>query len=329
MKKNILLITVRSDTGGGPRHVNDLLEGLYKDLKLYIAAPDNDKYSSSYKKLAKGFLPIPHRSFSLITLFQIYLFCRANHIEIIHSHGFGAGIYSRPLSLFFKVIHTYHGIHETSSLKTFIEKVLLKFPQKVIYVSNSEKETAKKLNVLHPNHKVIPNGIKVPTNISPMSLPKEPDDIILGALTRLDPHKGNHLLISYMKELPPHYKLFIAGPGPEYKNLKEQISKLNLSSRVFLLGEVSPYPFLSSIDIYVSASKGEGLPYSVLEAMSVNKKIVLSNVTGHRELLESNSLFTLEDTKDFTKKIGMAFQYSLNEKYKLGQSLNHLKDLYS
>ena len=104
MKKKILLITVRADTGGGPKHVYDILEGLQNDFDFFIAAPDNERYSNDYKALAKEFLPIPHRKFSLTTLLEIYLFCRKHNIQIIHSHGFGAGLYSRLLGISFLVI---------------------------------------------------------------------------------------------------------------------------------------------------------------------------------------------------------------------------------
>ena len=89
MKKKILLITVRADTGGGPKHVYDILKGLQNDFDFYLAAPPKEYYSESFQKLSKGYLPIAHRKFSLLTLFKIFLFCRKNHITTIHSHGFG------------------------------------------------------------------------------------------------------------------------------------------------------------------------------------------------------------------------------------------------
>ena len=45
---NILLITVRADFGGGPRHVHQLIEELPSDFNIYVAFPQGKPYGLSF-----------------------------------------------------------------------------------------------------------------------------------------------------------------------------------------------------------------------------------------------------------------------------------------
>lgn len=98
----ILLLTVRSDFGGGPRHVNQLVEKLPNNIELYLGYPlDGDPYALMWKtsNKIKASFNLPYRKFSLLILFNLIDFVKINNIEIIHSHGNGAGLYSRLLKL--------------------------------------------------------------------------------------------------------------------------------------------------------------------------------------------------------------------------------------
>ena len=94
-KKNILFIISRSDIGGGPRHLHNLLEFLKNEEGIipFVACPKKGEFFESFNKLAKDVHIIGFRSFSLIQLISLHLFCRNNNISLIHSHGRGAGLW--------------------------------------------------------------------------------------------------------------------------------------------------------------------------------------------------------------------------------------------
>lgn len=287
----VLFITVRADMGGGPKHVYDLCSYL-SDVEIHIACPNEAPFYDKYKTLTKDVIAIPHRKFSIIKFFKLIQYCKDNGINVVHSHGRGAGIYSRLMGLWgLKIVHTFHGAHHTST----VERVLKNLVCKYIAVSESEKRNAITLGLCERRSViVIQNGIDTEKfkNIS------SPNNKILGTISRLDPHKNNIELINFMKELPD-YKLLIAGDGEEMEFLKSQAG-----SNVEFLGFVSDVPsFLSKIDIYVSASLGEGLPYSVLEAIAARKKIVISKVQGHMDILKSENLYNLGSMSEFVLKI--------------------------
>jgi hypothetical protein len=124
-KLNILEISCRSDYGGGPEQLFEITTNLKKVFKLYCACPVQQPY---FNKITNENVPtfkLPYRKFKIRVFFKLLKWTRTNNITIVHSHGRGAGIYSRLLRLFnrkLKVIHNFHGIHiKKFSLSLIIE----------------------------------------------------------------------------------------------------------------------------------------------------------------------------------------------------------------
>ena len=104
----------------------------------------------------------------------------------------------------------------------------------------------------------------------------------VGTLTRFHSQKNLTRFLEIAKSLP-EYSFVIGGDGPEFKKIVALIKRDNVEN-VKLLGYCSDAAeFMSSINVYLSTSLWEGLPYSVLEAIAFSKPIVLSNVIGHRD----------------------------------------------
>ena len=100
MTIKVLHITSRADTGGGPKHVLDLTSTTAKDhhqFEIYIASPNEPPFSAKYQEVAKKWLEIPKRRVCLKSLLEIRKFYKENSIDIVHSHGRGAGYFSRFL----------------------------------------------------------------------------------------------------------------------------------------------------------------------------------------------------------------------------------------
>ena len=71
-----------------------------------------------------------------------------------------------------------------------------------------------------------------------------------------------------------------------------------MEDTVFLAGEEKDvYPYLLEADLYVSASRSEGLPFNLLEAMEVGLPILASRVKGQEDLLGDcpDALYPEED----------------------------------
>lgn len=111
---------------------------------------------------------------------------------------------------------------------------------------------------------------------------------ILVCVARMIPLKNHSFIIDILRYLPD-YKLILIGKEDKKGHIRSLVKKYNLSDRVFFKGEVSRedvYKELSQCGIYVSASKSEGLPISVLEAMGCGLLPILSDIAPHKEIAD-------------------------------------------
>lgn len=331
----VLLLSVRSDIGGGPRHIEEILDNQSSSIHYYIAAPDNSHYSQSFKSNSVEFLPIPHRRFSLVSLLKIIQFCRDHGIQIIHSHGFGAGIYTKTLSLFgFRVIHTFHGLHAKNSylgkFKILLERAFSKSYAASISVSWSEQKNLMEQGI--PSI-VIPNGVSksIIKKVNPTQKPLK----TIGVISRFDPQKNLEWFIeSIPKILPkyPHVNFSFAGDGEQKKLLINLVRKLDLKEKVQFIGFQDPLTFFSSIDLLIFPSLGEGLPYTVLEAMAQGVPLIASRVQGHTDIIPDEYLFSLDDPSEMIIKISNPcknFQSFIEENFLIQDRVLELELLFT
>ncbi len=108
---------------------------------------------------------------------------------------------------------------------------------------------------------------------------------IVFSMGRLVYYKNYNILIEAAKFLPDHYVVVIAGGGPLFDELKQQIETLNLQQKVFLLGKISDgdaaaWYRSASCFCLTSQVRSEAFGLVLLEAMSFGKPIVAVNIPG-------------------------------------------------
>jgi len=338
-KIKVLQISSRSDIGGGPKHLVDLCHGFLENdqnnIEIYTATPQDPPHFETLNNLSKFHFPLKSRSWSLKRTLGLLSFVRKNQIQLIHSHGRGAGVYSRILSAFgHPVVHTFHGVHPEKGvigkIKWWLDKAISKLGNKLICVSSSEKEMAIQCELTTANDSsltVIDNGINFKD--FPDFIKTTNNQITFGVLARLTPIKGIDLLIKYFYHFSTKFpatpfQLFIAGDGEQKGDLQNLIDQYQLSDKVHLAGtEQHPRNFLKKLDIYISFSRGEGMPLSVLEAMASSLPCLLSNVPGHQSLNTSgNVLFSLEKSTELDKIIFELINDS-NRRLDMGEKNKH------
>ena len=124
-------------------------------------------------------------------------------------------------------------------------------------------------------------------------------NIILVMASNIVPAKGQLDLIYAMEKLVnefPHLHLLLAGTFVEhhadsmiyFDNLRKYVAQNKLSNYVHFLGWRSDIQdIIQASDIYVSSSYGESFPVTVREAMLASKSVVVTNVGGTFELVNS------------------------------------------
>lgn len=110
------------------------------------------------------------------------------------------------------------------------------------------------------------------------------------AVGRLEHQKGFDILIdafSLFLRRQPDARLYLAGEGTLRSALQQQAEKLGIADRVRFIGyQDNPYPLMKYADLFVLASRFEGFPNVLLEALACNAKVVAADCpNGPREIL--------------------------------------------
>ena len=145
----------------------------------------------------------------------------------------------------------------------------------------------------------------------------EDGEFLLTFVGELSRRKNQEFLIHCVKRLRDEglpVRLMLVGEGSERKNLEEQIQALGLEGIVTLTGNREPIaPYLAITDLYVSASRIEGLPFNMMEAMEYGLPIVASDCKGQTDLLADHpdSLYPREDEEAFCRRVMAAVEADL------------------
>jgi glycosyltransferase involved in cell wall biosynthesis len=131
----------------------------------------------------------------------------------------------------------------------------------------------------------------------------------LGTIGRLVPGKNYPTMlkaVAKIVDIDPNVKFFIVGGGSSEQALIKVCKDLKIENNVIWVGRTEHIrEFLSKIDLFIFASKGEGFGLVLLEAMLANKPILAANNSAVPEVLGLNykGLFSTNDYKLLSDKI--------------------------
>ncbi|MBI5237145.1 MAG: glycosyltransferase family 4 protein [Deltaproteobacteria bacterium] len=223
------------------------------------------------------------------------------NFDIVHIHAIGPSLLAPLARMFgFKVIVTNHGPDYDREKWGFFAKTVLRmgeragasFATRLISVSKHIKKTIEQR--YNRQSLYIPNGVEIKPLTRPgalmgrYGLKKHGYALAVG---RLVPEKGFHDLLDAFAGIDTDWKLVIAGNADhedDYsRGLREKAAR---DSRVVLTGFITG-PGLSEVysnaGFLVLPSYHEGLPITILEAMSYNLPVLASRIPANTELIEN------------------------------------------
>lgn len=121
-------------------------------------------------------------------------------------------------------------------------------------------------------------------------------------------------------------RLIYMGDGPLRQSLISSSQEDDNQGRIEFTGLIpreKVFENLLNADLFVSTSRGEGLPVSVLEAMACRCPVLLSDIPPHREIvggLEFIPLVKPDDIAGFAREIQKFGKMPLSERKSLGQA---------
>lgn len=294
--------------GGVFSFLSNLTNELDKEEYIVIYGINRDNTPSDFReKFPPNTKFIPWKSASrslnpltdLKALWELYIILKKiDDIDIIHLHSSKAGFLGRIVSFLLgkssRTIYTPHAISflrlDVSSKKRkifiWMERFASFFGGKIVACSQSEKEAIEEQGI--KNVTFINNGIK------PLQIEKKENTsnkITIISVGRLSIQKNPKLFNDIALEFKdnPNIQFIWCGDG----ELKSELISQNIKCTGWIERKELE-SCLANADIYLSTSLWEGLPLSVLEAMSIGLPVILSSCVGNRDLVEDNGFLYID-----------------------------------
>lgn len=242
-------------------------------------------------------------------IFKLSRLIRKNGIDSVYTNSTLAGFVGRAAVVFsrkksVRAVHICHGYlfsddkSRRSKVYLFFEKLVRKRTDLLAVMNKEDMEIAERYKL--GKQIVFINGMGVPRDrfpklpaeaISKMrkNLKREGEELLFLCAAEFSPRKAQGVIIEAFSRLNAQYlkkcRLVLAGEGKLLEECKTLCKGLGVESKVTFLGHCENMNLLyRSCDCLISASRFEGLPFNVMEALYCGEDIIVSDVKGNRDL---------------------------------------------
>lgn len=303
----ILHIVTNADLGGAPRVVTELANRAVRDGHICAAAsvPDGPFWEHLDPRVER--LPLSHLRRELdpvqdpAAVIELVRLFKRWKPDIIHLHSSKASALGRFAALFASLpaarriptIYTIHGFD--TILKTHrkflpMERVLACYTSAIVPVSAYDQKNLREAGV-RGNIRLIHNGasdrlgeVANPVVAARIAAARAHGAVIVLSIARLEPPKRFDLFLDVARSFASADPVAAAKVAFFWIGNVQPVDQAGLPPNVEMLGEVPEAGnCINLCDIFLLLSAYEGLPMSVLEALSCAKPVVASNVGGLAE----------------------------------------------
>ena len=293
----------------------------YNRAGHHVSGAENDAHvGKMYKGIHIITIPTSEKKSLNATIYSILATLHAvfHHYDVIHYHASGScAMLWLPHLLGIHTVATIHGIDSqrakwggfATRYLEFGEKCAAKYADELIVLSEGNKQFFKEKYGREAT--LIPNGIGKPEILEAQEITDKfglhKDEYIL-FLARIVPEKGLHYLIKAYKQIHTDKKLVIVG-GTSHSN--DYVSKIKRAAReddrIMLLGFQQGKvleELYSNAYLYVLPSDVEGMPISLLEAMSYGNCCLVSDINETAGVVADKGItFKKGDVDDLKEKL--------------------------
>lgn len=236
---------------------------------------------------------------------------RAGRFDVVHTHSSKAGILGRHAAAQVRVpsvVHTIHGMSfnrtQSAPVRWFyrmLERRAAAKTHALVAVADAMIEQAVRAGIAPPEKfTTIRSGIEVDQFVPDPRVRAEvraawdvtDDDVVVGTVARLFSNKGYEDVLQALPMLArqcPQARFVWVGDGANRMEYVRQVERLGLRDRLHLTGLVPPEEvprLLNGFDLLVHASRWEGLPRAVVQALLMEVPVVSYDNDGAPEVVE-------------------------------------------
>jgi glycosyltransferase involved in cell wall biosynthesis len=263
-----------------------------------------DKSGKAIKEFSISLIRSVNPIVDTLALLQAIKIIRKEQPDLIHCHSSKGGMIGRIAGYILNIPSLYTpNAFSYLSAKNKVKRILFLTYERAFKNLNttllacSKSESIRGLSeVNYPQAEVVIWQNSIEAIKCHKTADKIGEDFLL-SIGRPSYQKNTSFLIEIMNKLVNEYgvkkKLLLVGVG-HFSPLKEKIIALinnyKLTDYIFLIDWVPrsvSIEYISSCLLYLSTSRYEGLPYALLEAMSIGKAIVATNVDGNRDAVKN------------------------------------------
>ena len=343
MKKILFVATVTSHIKAFHIPFLELMKN--NNYEVHVASRGNEKIEYCDKHYNLSFERFPFKIKNIKVYRELKKIINNNKYEIIHCHTPVGSVLTRLAAkkarkkYHTRVIYTAHGFHFYKGAPLLnwliyypVEWYLAKYTDTLITINKEDFERAKKkFSKRCKDIQYVP-GVGIDTkkfeismseiekNELKKSLGLKENSFILTSVARLDKNKNQGFLINVMNQLVKEHNdihLLLVGPDELNGYYQEMTQKYGLNSNIHFLGKRDDIPQLLHIsNVLVSASKREGLPVNILEALTCKIPIIAYNCRGIRDLIQNEENgYIITNGIEMIDRIKLLYNYTKKSEY--------------
>ena len=300
---HVLHVVTAGRIGGAERLIADVLVAASRVGRYQASVCVLQRAGDLGEELARAGVPVHELGLAgavgtPLALASLVRLLRARRVDVVHTHLLHAsaiGLTAARLAGTPLAVMTRHYDRYVSMYGNGVDRVLQRtanmLAHHIFAISDAARQTlVHEEGVPATRVTVVENGTDV-ERIERLALgagTRAGEGLIVGTVGSLERRKGHeHLLDAIARvRLEPLPRLVLIGDGPERGRLVALAERLGVADRVEFAGYLrNPYPRIAGFDIYAQPSVEEGFGIAVIEAMALERPVVVARSGGLPEIV--------------------------------------------
>lgn len=322
-KKKIKILHVAQAAGGVDRYIRMLLKYLDKEKFENILVCSQDFREKDYKNLVDFFEQVKMDraigSNDLKAIGEVRRLIKRYNPDIVYAHSSKAGAIARVADIGLKnhCLYNPHGwafnmrcSAKKEAMYTAIEKIAAPFCDKIICISDAEKQSALDKKICKEDKlQVIFNGVDIEAyenevhgavKRKDLNIPE--DAFVVGMVGRISPQKAPDVFVKmakHVKDEVPNAHFIIVGNGNQEDEIRKYAEDNDFSNSLHITGWVdNPMSYVELFDVACLLSRWEGFGLALPEYMMAGKPIVASRVDAIPNIIRNGENGLLVEVDD-------------------------------